>query len=124
MNWLVTISGVLAAITAAIHIVAGGKEIVRPFLVSNLDEAVKLTMYGCWHLVSVALVLSSLALLGNGSGMIVSSPMVAFISALWLLFGVVFLVVSLRLARPPGLFRFPQWALLIPVGILGLWGIA
>lgn len=125
MNWLVVLSGALAATTAAIHIIAGGKEIARPLLASGLNEAVKLTMYACWHLVSVALVLSALALLAVGAGMVGPSRlMVAFISVLWLLFGGVFLVVSLGLARPRGLFRFPQWALLFPVGILGLWSLA
>ena len=124
MNWFIISSGVLAAITAVIHIVAGGKEVAQPLLASSLDQVVKLTMYACWHLVSVALVLSALALLASGSDLITSPPMVAYISALWLLFGLVFLVVTLGVAKPRGLFRFPQWALLIPVGLLGLWGIA
>lgn len=125
MNWFIVLSGAVAAITAAIHVVAGGKEIARPLLASGLDETVKLTMYACWHLVSVVLVLSSLALLANGAGVMGPSRFtVAFISVSWLLFGVVFLVVTLGVARPPGFFRFSQWVFLLPVGILGLWGIA
>ncbi len=124
MNQLVLASGVLAALTAAIHLIAGGKEIARPLLESTLTEQVKLTLYACWHLVSVALVLSSVTLLVNGAGLFVSDWTIAFISVLWLLFGVVFLAVTLLKAKPSGLLRFPQWALLIPVGALGLWGIA
>lgn len=124
MNWLVLASGVLATLTAAIHLVAGGKDVARPLLESSLAEDVKLTLYACWHLVSVALVFSSVALLANGIGLMVSDLTVAFISVLWLLFGIVFLAVALWVAQPRGLLRFPQWVLLLPVGALGLWGIA
>ncbi len=126
MNWLLILSGLLAAVTAALHLVAGGRDIARPLLASALTEEVKFTMYACWHLVSASLVLSALTLLATGIGLLgaVSGPLVLFISILWLLFGVVFLVVSLGVARPRGLFQFPQWVLLIPVGALGLWGLA
>ncbi|MDZ7789049.1 MAG: hypothetical protein U5L08_00860 [Xanthomonadales bacterium] len=89
-----------------------------------MDDVVKLTMYACWHFVSVALVLSAPASLASGADLITSPPMVAYISALWLLFGVVFLIVTVGVAEPGGLFRFPQWVLVVPVGVLGLWGIA
>lgn len=123
MNWLIFTSGVLAAITALVHIVVGGKQVARPLLGSQLDSDVKLTMYACWHLVSISLVLSSTALLACGTGLLTSPELVAFICASWLLFGAVFLVVTLVVAKPGGLFRFPQWTLLIPVGLLGLGGI-
>jgi hypothetical protein len=124
MNWFIIASGVLAAIAAVIHIAAGGSEVARPLLESSVDQVVKLTMYACWHLVSVALVLSALALLASGSALVDSPLMVAYISTLWLLFGLVFLVVTLGMAKPRGLFRLPQWVLLVPVGVLGWWGIA
>lgn len=125
MNWLIILSGVLAACTAAVHIFAGGRDVARPLLASDLGETLKLTLYACWHLVSVALVLSSLALLADGIGAIgPSKPMVGFICVSWLLFGMVFVFVTLGIAKPRGLFRFPQWVLLLPVGVFGLWGIA
>jgi hypothetical protein len=124
INWPILAAGFLAGVTALIHIVPGGKEVARPLLASSIDEVVKLTLYACWHLVSAALVLSSLALLASGAGLISAPWMVAFVSTLWLLFGSVFLVVTLSLPKPRGLFRLPQWTLLLPVGILGLWGLA
>jgi hypothetical protein len=124
MNWPLVISGLLAATTAAVHIAVGGKQIARPLLDSQLDGIVKFTMYACWHLVSVSLALSSATLLASGTGLLTSRELVAFVSVSWLLFGLVFLVVTLAVAKPSGLFRFPQWTLLIPVGLLGLWGIA
>lgn len=125
MNWLIILSGVLAACTAAVHIFSGERDVARPLLASDLGETLKLTLYACWHLVSVALVLSSLALLADGIGAIGPSKlMVGFICVSWLLFGMVFVFVTLGIAKPRGLFRFPQWVLLLPVGVFGLWGIA
>jgi hypothetical protein len=123
-NWPILSAGLLASATALVHIFLGGKDVARPLLRSSVDEVVKLTLYACWHLVSVALVLSSLVLLVNGFGFYLSAGMVAFVSALWIIFGGVFLVVTLCVAQPRGIFRFPQWALLVPVGLLGLWGLA
>lgn len=123
-DWFVLAAGSLAGITAFIHVIAGGKDVARPLLLSSVDEEVRFTLYACWHLVSVALFVSSLALLGHGAGFYHSPETVAFVSVLWLLFGAVFLVVTLGVAKPGGLFRFPQWVLLVPVGLLGLCGLA
>lgn len=126
MNWLWILSGLLAAVSAAVHLFVGGKDVARPLLNSPLTEEIRLTMYACWHLVSASLVLSALALLASGVGLLgtAGGMMVLFISVLWLLFGAVFLAISLGMARSRGLFRFPQWVLLIPVGVLGILGLA
>jgi len=123
-NWFVLSAGILAGITALIHVIAGGKDIARPLLAGSVDEVVKLTLYACWHLVSVALFLSSIALLGHGAGFYNSPETVAFVSIMWFMFGAVFLVVTLGFANSGALFRLPQWVLLVPVGLLGLWGLA
>jgi len=122
VNWIIISTGISAFVTAGAYVVAGGKEVARPLLEATMDETVKLTLYASWHLVSVSLSLSSLALLADGFGFFDSPPIVAFISALWLLYGIVFLVVNYRIASPPGLLRLPQWILLLPVGLLGLLG--
>ncbi len=126
MNWLWILSGLLAAVSAAVHLFVGGKDVARPLLNSPLTEEIRLTMYACWHLASASLVLSALALLASGVGLLgtAGGMMVLFISVLWLLFGAVFLAISLGMARSRGLFRFPQWVLLIPVGVLGILGLA
>ena len=123
MSWLVTAAGILASITAVAHIVAGGRDIARPLLESALDLEVKMTLYACWHLVSVSLVASSLVILAEGLGFIAYPPVVSYVSAIWILYAVTFLVVTLRVSKPPGLLRLPQWTLLLPVGLLGLLGV-
>jgi hypothetical protein len=47
---------------------------------------------------------------------------VKIVSYLWLSFGGVFIVVDLVYGGYPMLLRLPQWVLLLPVGVLGLWG--
>jgi uncharacterized Tic20 family protein len=124
MNWFIMTAGAIAALTAGVHLSLGGMTIARPLLESSLEDEVKFTMYACWHLVSVSLVLSAFTLIATGAGMIAMNPsLIAFISLSWLLFGMVFLAVTLGVAKPGTLLRFPQWILLIPVGCLGLVGI-
>ena len=126
MNLLFILSGLMATVSAAVHLFVGGRQVARPLLDSGLEEGIKLTMYACWHLVSASLMLSALTLLSAGFGIFEAAEggLVLFISVLWLLFGVVFLAISLGMSRPRGLFRFPQWVLLIPVGVLGILGLA
>ena len=50
--------------------------------------------------------------------------LVLFISVLWIAFGVLFLAIVAIQPESGWLFKLPQWALLLPVGFLGLWGSA
>lgn len=75
-------------------------------------------MYACWHMVSAALLLTSLALLPIGLGHTSNNGLLNFLGVLWVLFSAVFLFVTLVQARPRGPFRFPQWTLLLPVAVL------
>jgi hypothetical protein len=79
-------------------------------------------MYACWHMVTAALGLTAVALLLLGTATIQSSVLALFLGILWVLFALVFLFVTLVVARPRGLFRFPQWTLLLSVGVFALLG--
>jgi len=47
----------VAALIAAIHFFAGGREVARPLLRQNtLPTVVMLTHYYCWHLVTITLI--------------------------------------------------------------------
>ena len=122
MNWLLISAAVIAAVTTLIHAILGGRDVAGPLLKAQTSEEVKLTMYACWHLVTSALGLSAIALLLAGVGFASDSSIGFFVGALWLAFGLVFLFVTLVIARPSGLFRFPQWVLLLPVGALAIAG--
>jgi len=120
--WLA--AGLLCLVTAFVHTVAGHFNPVLPFLRAELDATVKATLYACWHMVTVTLVLSALALVGLGlsPGLAGASLLAAFLAGLYILYGLVFLVIGARWFRRGGLLRLPQWVLLGPVGILAALG--
>lgn len=124
MNKALFISSLLTAFIAAIHLFAGGADIAAPLLASALADELRLTLYAVWHLVTVTLALSAVALYVSALPHHAAAAryLAIFISSLWLCFGVVFLAV---VSTQPGdglLFKLPQWILFIPVGLLGLWG--
>lgn len=116
-------AGALAAFTGAVHVLAGTPEIQQPLLTSSLPQSVSLLLLACWHLVSVALLVSAAALLwlaGPARRPLAAMPVLA-IAFMWLLFGLVFIVIALEFQGVRGLLTLPQWSLLVPVGLLSGW---
>ena len=118
-------AGLLATATALLHIVGGEFTIARPLLKSSLDQEPRLVMYAVWHMASVALSLSAVALL------IAAHPRyrrrahdtVVLVGMLWIGFGLCFLSVALAEGATNQLFgELQQWTLLLPVGLLAMWG--
>lgn len=124
MNRLLVIAALLAAFTAAIHIFVGGKDTAVPLLTSSITGEPKLTLYAVWHMASVTLTMSAVALFVGSLPRHAHAAryLVLFISALWCAFGAVYLVVVAIQPEGGWLFKLPQWVLLLPVGLLGLWG--
>lgn len=123
MNWKLLTAALLAALTAIVHIVLGGEDTAKPLLSTNMDTTVKMTLYAVWHLVSVFLSLSAIVLFISSLPRFTlrADYLVWFITVLWGLCGMVFLIIA---AAQPGegwLLKLPQWILLFPVGLLGLW---
>lgn len=117
---LLVSAGALAVLTALVHVFVGTPEIHQPLLSSSLPQPIGLLLLACWHLVSVALAVSSAALLwaalpaNRGRG----RPTVLVVSVMWLLFGLVFVAIAVFFQGAAGLAVLPQWLLLLPVGIL------
>ena len=125
MNWLLIVAGVLASLTSVIHLFAGGNDVAEPLLDASLKDDVKYALYACWHFVSAFFVTSALSLLGAGFGVLPKETgWIIGVSSLWVLFGLVFLFISLWVNNLEGVFRLPQWVLLLPVGILGFASLA
>lgn len=124
MNRSLVTAALLAAFTAAVHIFAGGADVAGPLLASGLDGEPKLTLYAVWHMASMALAMSAVALFIGSLPRHAHAAryLVLFVSALWCAFGIVFLAVVAIQPESGWLFRLPQWVLLLPVGFLGLWG--
>lgn len=123
MNRLLLIAALLAGFTAAVHIFAGGADVAAPLLASSMAGEPKLTLYAVWHMASVALAMSAAALFIGSLPRHAHSAryLVLFVSALWCAFGVVFLTVVAIQPESGWLLKLPQWVLLLPVGLLGLW---
>ena len=126
MNRLLLVASVLAAFTASIHLFVGTAEIAPPLLSSSLPSDVSFLLYACWHLVSLALTFSAVALFVSALPRYQQPArlLAIYISWLWLAFGVVFLAIGLLGAHGTLLFKLPQWLLLLPVGLLALLGCA
>jgi hypothetical protein len=124
MNQRLFIASFIAAFTTAVHVFMGGTDIVSPLLASSLPTEPKLTLYAVWHMASVVLALSAVALFIGSRPCHAQSAryLVFFISFLWLGFAIVFIVIALIQSENGWLLKLPQWILLASVGLLGLWG--
>lgn len=124
MNKTLLVTALLATFTAALHTFVGTAEIESPLLNAGLKLDISLLLLVCWHLVTATLILSSVAYFfaAKNVNSIHYRLMVQFISILWISFGLVFIVIDLVYAGPKMLMILPQWTLLIPIGLLGLWG--
>ncbi|MFF5447552.1 hypothetical protein [Streptomyces sp. NPDC012888] len=120
-GWLLTAGGIGAA-TTVIHILAGGRSIVRPLLGSEVAVEPKRTLHVVWHMVTADLLLSSGALLALAFAAAPSTALVLFIAAQFFAYAAVFLIVTLTADWRRPLLQLPQWMLLLPVAILALIG--
>jgi len=123
MNRVLLVASLLAALMAGIHLVIGGSYIAAPLLESSLETEPRLVLYACWHGISAALALSAVGLFMGALPRFAepSRVMVLAISIWWLAAGAIILAL---IATHPGdglWWRLPQWMLLTPVGLLGLW---
>ncbi|MFJ6935820.1 hypothetical protein [Streptomyces sp. NPDC101132] len=126
MNGWLLAAGITAFGVAAVHIVAGHRDVVRPLLSCGLAAEPRRVMHAVWHMVSVDLVLSAaalvwLALAGDASA---TGLMAWFVAAHFAAYTVAFLVVTLSAGWSKPLLRLPQWILLLPIAVLTAAGAA
>lgn len=119
-GWLIAL-GVVSLALAVVHVIGGGKECARPLLDADLDRIAKLTLYACWHYVSLHLLLGGVALVWIGVAPTpVGLAIAAVISATWLAFAAVFLVIVPQAGVRGAWFRLGQWMAFLPMGVAGL----
>jgi hypothetical protein len=123
MNRTLLVGSLLAAVTAAIHVFLGGRDIAAPLLASTLATEPRLVLYACWHGISVALVLSAVGLFLAALPRFAAQcrSMVFAISLWWLATAVIVLAIIATQPEDGLLWQLQQWTLFIPVGLLGLW---
>ncbi len=113
-------AGSLNLFTALIHLISGHFEIVNPLLNSTIDTVVLATLYACWHMVTVILFGSSILLLyiGIKPTQFLSNYLATIVGTLYILFSLVFMILMIEY----GFSNLPQWTLLLPIGLLSLYG--
>jgi hypothetical protein len=124
-GWLLA-AGMTTLGVAAVHVVGGHRDVVRPLLSSGLADEPKRVLHAVWHMVSGDLVLSGLALvyLSLADGTPGAGPVAWFVAAHFLAYAAAFLVITLSAGWPRPLLRLPQWILLLPVAVLAAVGAA
>ncbi|OLF09967.1 hypothetical protein [Actinophytocola xanthii] len=121
--WLLA-AGVIAAVTAVVHVVAGHRDPVVPLLSDGgLGETTKWTLYAVWHMVSIDLVLAAAALcywaLAQPDGYRLGA---VFVAAHFGCYAAVFVLIAAARGWSHWLLRLPQWTLLLPVAVLAFVG--
>ena len=95
MNTWIFIAGIIGLFTSCVHVVAGQVDPIRPFLKSELPDEIKATLLGCWHVVSVTLIICGLVLTYAGWFNLTSYSNVVFgISTSFVIFSLVFIAVG------------------------------
>ena len=124
MNTWIFIAGIIGLFTTLVHIIGGQLDPVRPFLKSDLPDIPKATLLGCWHMVSVTLLMSGLVLTYVGWFNLSSfQNIVIGISVNFIIFSLVFIAVGWHFFKFQTFVKLPQWVLLLPIGTLGLIGV-
>ena len=94
-------------------------------LLHHCQKPIRLLLYTCWHLVTVTLILSAIALFWSArkNRAQENNALPFFIGILWIGFGFVFVFVALCFSGLKALIVLPQWTLLIPIGVFALFGV-
>lgn len=113
--------GVISLGLSVVHLGPGGKQCAQPLLEAPLGRVSKLTLYACWHFVSVHLLVGGLALVWIG---LAPGPLgrgiAAALAASWLGIAAIFLVLVATSGVRGGWYRLGQWIAFLPMGIAGL----
>ena len=119
INWFYFLAGVAALATWGLHTFVGGRLFARPLLATgDLHRIVRLTLYYCWHIVTVVIA-------GMSLGFFVVAVAPEYVALAIGLTGLAAALSVLSLAiiarHRASLFRMPQWSLF---GVVAFFGFA
>jgi len=116
------IVGVVSVLLTAVHVVGGGKACAKPMLDAKFDRVAKLTLYVCWHYISVHLLASGLVLVWVGatpSGP-VGLALAALVCSTYVVFAVLFIAIAAGSKEAGAWHKFGQWIPFSAMGVAGL----
>ncbi len=118
MKKLLIIAAFINLTVAVIHTFIGESDIVAPLLATDAADTVRWTLHSAWHMISVVLFISALALFyvsRKGKDDPHIKILSNYIGIQYIALAMVFVVTSVVY----GIF-FPQIVMLAPIGILAL----
>jgi len=113
-------AGIINLFTALLHTIGGQIDLVNSLLNSDLSDQAKTEWLGVWHMITVVLFATSYYLIRSGLSKtkFPNSGIIKSIGAIYVLFSLSFIFSSIITQN-----FAPQWILLLPIGILAIWGI-
>ncbi|MEO1273683.1 MAG: hypothetical protein AAFX99_36830 [Myxococcota bacterium] len=122
MNVWYALAGAGALGVMAIHLVEGGRTVLKPMREAQFDPLAQATLVVCWHTITALLTLMGLGLLACAytpeSSWVM--PIVLAVTLLNAIFAVLFLGFGAALGR---VWELGQWMLFVPLVVLGLVGV-
>ena len=125
MNWLVIISGLLAAFCTVGHFAIGSKQFLQPMLQASFDDVSKKVMHCVFHYISVYLVLSAIFLLAVGFGYKFNTDttlMIKFVAINFALFAVMQLIIAFTSKIQNAVFKMFQWIIFTVIAVFAWLG--
>ena len=124
MNWLVFISGIFALLTTIGHFAVGSKQFLMPMLGAMFDPVAKKVMHCVFHYISAFLILSTMALLAVGTGMLHQGGalLVQFIACNYIMFAIWQIVLASASGIPKGVLKLFQWVFFVLISVFALVG--
>lgn len=121
MNIPFLIAGILTAITALIHSIAGELTTIRPLIKTDLQQVPKTELRAVWYMVTIHLFASAIMLFTLAVDTNQNFLMGKFLSIQFLGYGLAFLL--LAIVKKIKVFQVPQWVLLFLKAGLTFWGV-
>ncbi len=125
MNWFIIIAGLVCAFTTIGHFAVGSRQFLKPMLEASFDPVPKKVMHCVFHYISAYLILSTIALLGIGIGVIPregTTLLVRFISINFAVFAVWQITLAITSQIEKGIFKLFQWVFFIIIAVFAWFG--
>jgi hypothetical protein len=123
MSLIALVIGIASLGLAAVHVVAGGRQVARPMRGAAFGVVARDTMYACWHIVTAQLVLSGLYLTAAAFAPTTATDTgVRAVATSYLAYAAVFLWIAAASRRRGALLQLGQWIAFLPLGAVGWLG--